>query len=101
MPAQIRRLVDLTKQPNITLDIITARSEWTVPPLHGFVLTDDSQVEIDLINTAITSRGRSDVMFYHRVFDDYVAQSAGDAGVVLGRHLNQLLDRLHRESVAR
>ncbi|GIF52671.1 helix-turn-helix protein [Asanoa ferruginea] len=94
MPAQIRRLVDVARQDNVTLGVIPARSEWTIPPLHGFVLADESRVEIDLINTVISSEGKADAAFYRHVFDAYAKQTVKDVFELLERHRRRFLGKL-------
>jgi hypothetical protein len=92
MPAQIRRLRDLAEQDNISIGIIPTDVWWQIPPYHGFVLLDDDTVIVDLFNTGLTSRGKSDARLYRRVFDTFEQLAEFGIDAILDRYLDQYLD---------
>jgi len=69
MLAQIERLREVSRQPNVNLRIVRRDADWPLAPYHGFVLMDDRCVLVDLFNTSLMSRGRRTVRHYQRVFD--------------------------------
>jgi transcriptional regulator with XRE-family HTH domain len=94
MPAQLQRVRDVARQENVTVRIVPADVNLVVPPIHGFVLADDSTVLIDLLNTGISSSGRRDVAFYQQVFAEFEQQSVTDIDPLLDRYLEQSLQLL-------
>lgn len=96
MVAQIERLREVAGQDNVTLRLIPADNEWAIPPYHGFELMDDRCVLVDLFNTSLMSRGRSDVGLYRQVFDALEEQGTTDIDPMLDRYLDHYLDLLRR-----
>ncbi|HEU4349951.1 MAG TPA: helix-turn-helix transcriptional regulator [Actinoplanes sp.] len=96
MPAQIRRLRELSRQDNISIGIIPAETPLRQPPFHGFALLDDHLVSVDLFNTGLSSTGRADARLYRRVFDDFEAQAEWDIDPILDRYQNMYLDMSRR-----
>jgi transcriptional regulator with XRE-family HTH domain len=92
MSAQIQRLRDLAGQANVTLRIIPTDALLTIPPYHGFALLDDRVVAVDVYNTLVTTRGRSDVGLYRQVFDTLEENATDDIQPILDRHLDRYLD---------
>jgi hypothetical protein len=92
MAAQIRRLRELSGQPNITIAIIPAEAKWSIPPMHSFNIFDDETVMIELLNTGITSQGRTDVRAYRLAFSEFKRQATLDIGPILDKHLDGYLD---------
>jgi hypothetical protein len=92
MPAQIERIRDISRQSNVTLGFIPAAVELRYPFFHRFTLFDDRSVLIDLFNAVLTSRGRSDVRLYRRLFDAFKAQATIEIDEILDRYLQQYLD---------
>lgn len=92
MVAQIHRIRELAGQPNITIGIIPSDA-WLVGPLvHGFEVIDDKWVLIDLFNTSVTSRGRSDVGLYIDLFKTLLQQATTEIDGILDRYLDLYLD---------
>jgi hypothetical protein len=58
MLAQLERLREVARQPNVDLRVIGQDAQWPIAPYHGFVLMDDRCVLVDLFNTSLMSRGR-------------------------------------------
>lgn len=76
MLAQINRLGEIAaRQANISIGILPDGVRLEIPPVHGFVILDESMVVIDLYNTGILTRGRRDVESYRRVFDLFDANA--------------------------
>ena len=58
MLAQLERLRDVARQPDVDVRVIALDADWPIAPYHGFVLMDDRCVLVDLFNTSLMSRGR-------------------------------------------
>jgi transcriptional regulator with XRE-family HTH domain len=86
MPAQLTRLLDASRQANITISFIPQESRLAYPPYHGFSLLDDRLVIIDLYNTVVVTRGRADIRLYQHVFDALAAQATQDVEPILDRY---------------
>lgn len=86
MLSQIDRLRRIADRENVTIGIIPEEVEIAIPPLHGFTLFDDDLVVIDIYNTGLTARGRTDVAHYRHVFDQFRQQAIADIGPVLDRY---------------
>jgi transcriptional regulator with XRE-family HTH domain len=92
MLAQIQRVREVARQDNVTLGLIPADSRLPLPLFHGFELLDDRCVIIDLFNTELMSRGRSDTQLYRQVFDSLERISTTDIDGILDKYLNIYLD---------
>jgi transcriptional regulator with XRE-family HTH domain len=92
MVAQIHHLLDMSKRANITIGLVQTDQEWTVPPLHGFVILDETTVMIDLLNTGIESEEKADARTYRAIFEMYEAQATTDIEPILRKYLEQYLD---------
>lgn len=92
MPAQIQRIREVARQDNVSLRIIPLHSQWEVVPIHSFDLLDDRVVEVDLVNTGLTTQGKSDVRLYRQVFDSLEEQATTDIDPILDRYLELYLD---------
>jgi transcriptional regulator with XRE-family HTH domain len=86
MPGQVNRLIDASRQPNVTMYIIEEGRRLAFPPYHGFSLLDDRLVIIDLYNTVVVSRGRADIRIYRDVFDALAAQATQDVEPILDKY---------------
>jgi len=100
MPTQIQRLRDLAGQPNVSLRIIPSDAKLKIPPYHGFELLDDRIVIVDVFNTLVTTRGRTDVALYQQVFGELEDNASEDIDPILGHYLDHYLD-LSRTNSAR
>lgn len=98
MLAQIGNLREINDQPNVKMEIIPDDAEVELPALHGFVLYDDDLVVIDLFNTGLTTRGRSDVADYRTVFDTFARHATADVTAMLDRYHEYHLDQIDRRS---
>ncbi|NMO57810.1 helix-turn-helix domain-containing protein [Actinoplanes sp. TBRC 11911] len=92
MAAQIRRLRELSSQPNITIAIIPAATALSLPPMHSFNMFDDETVMVELLNTGILSQGKADVRAYCRAFDTFKSHATLDIDALLDKHLAGYLD---------
>jgi transcriptional regulator with XRE-family HTH domain len=92
MAAQIQRIREISRQPNVSVKIIEATVHLAYPPYHSFSLWDDRMVLIDLFNTVLTSRGRSDVRLYSRVFGTLESQATDKIEPILDRYFEHYLD---------
>jgi len=94
MIAQIARLREVAAFPNVSVRIIPHDAEWPIAPAHGFVLTDDRNVFVDLFNTSLMSRGRRTAGHYRRVFDSLDAVATGEIDPVLDDFEKRYIRRL-------
>jgi len=93
MLAQLSRLRRLADRQNVTIAIVPADATIDIPPLHGFTLFDDDLVVIDVYNTGLTARGRTDVANYRHVFDRFERQAVTDIGPILDRYEDLYLEQ--------
>jgi transcriptional regulator with XRE-family HTH domain len=98
MLAQVVRLRQVAKLPNVSFKIVPADAELPIPPYHGFEILDDRCVLVDIFNTTLTAWGQRDTTFYRQVFDLYDAKATTRIVPILDRHQELYLDRsrLHR-----
>jgi len=92
MPAQIQRIREVARQGNVSIKIIPSAVQLAYPPFHGFSLYDDKLVLIDLFNTVLTSRGRSDIRLYLRLFEALDRQAVTAIDDILDTYLARYLD---------
>ncbi|GAA2538694.1 helix-turn-helix transcriptional regulator [Winogradskya consettensis] len=92
MPAQITRIREVAHQDNVMLGIIPFHQRWRIVPSHGFELFDAHTVEIDLVNTGMTTQGKTDTQLYGRVFDALEEQATTDIDPILDRYMDLYLD---------
>jgi transcriptional regulator with XRE-family HTH domain len=86
MPAQLTRLIDASRQDNVTISLIPVESRLPYPPYHGFELLDEKLVIIDLYNTVVVTRGPADTRLYRHVFDALAARATQDVEPILDRY---------------
>jgi len=94
MLAQIARLREVAAKPQVSLRIIPSDAEWPVAPFHGFVLTDDRNVFVDLFNTSLLSRGRRTVGHYQRMFEALDSVATSDIDSILDTHQKRFVHLL-------
>jgi transcriptional regulator with XRE-family HTH domain len=87
MLAQIEHLRQVSaRHDNVVIGIVPDDQPVAIPPMHGFVVLDDSMIIIDVYNTGLTSRGRSDAEQYRRVFDVFEEHARTDIEPILRIH---------------
>jgi hypothetical protein len=57
------------------------------------MLLDDKRVIIDLYNTIVVTRGRSDLRLYRNIFDAFESQATRNIKPILDRYRRQYLKR--------
>jgi transcriptional regulator with XRE-family HTH domain len=92
MAAQLRRIRDLAAQSNITVAIVPAGAEWTLPPMHAFNVFDEETVMIELLNTGILSHGRTDIRAYSNAFDVFRDKATLNIDPILDDYLESYLE---------
>lgn len=97
MPAQIRRIRAVAKQPNVTVSIIPSYVRWRVPPTMGFSLLDDRHLFVDLFDTGITKHDELEAALYANVFSAMKEQASRNIGPILDRHLKQYIREITAE----
>lgn len=101
MLAQIRRIEQVAKRPNVTISIIPSDLPcWTVPPVHAFSIYDDKYVFVDLFDTGLSKHDESDDGFYGRVFAAMKAQATTDIKPILKKCRDIYLAELTRGDAA-
>lgn len=97
MLAQIRRIEEVAKRPNVTVSIIPSDlAAWTVPPFHAFSIYDDKYVFVDLYDTGLSKHDESDDGFYGRVFAAMKAQAVTEIRPILRKYRDVYLAELTR-----
>lgn len=91
MPGQIRRIKEVARQDNVTLSMIPEGARWPYPPFHGFTLLDDEHVIIDLFNTIVVTRGRSDVRLFSHVFEELERRATREIDPILDKYRRHFL----------
>ena len=78
MVAQVRRIREIARLPNVSIAIIPADAALARAPMNGFELLDDEWVMMDLFNTSLRSQVISDIQLYQDVFEGFaeVAETA-------------------------
>ena len=84
--AQLKRVGDISRRPNVQIKIVAEGTRWPLPPTNGFVLLDDKYVVVDLLNTNVVARGRADVELYRQAFDAIEAVATSDIDPILERY---------------
>jgi transcriptional regulator with XRE-family HTH domain len=97
MLAQIRRIEEIAKRPNVSISIIPSDlAAWTVPPFHAFSIYDDKYVFVDLYDTGLSKHDESDDGFYGRVFAAMKAQAVTEIRPILRKYRERYLAELTR-----
>jgi transcriptional regulator with XRE-family HTH domain len=91
MPGQLRRLIEVAQQDNVTLSLVREGTRWPYPPYHGFVLLDDRHVIIDLYNTVVVTHGQSDIRLYRQVFDALESQATREIEPIIEKYRRRYL----------
>jgi transcriptional regulator with XRE-family HTH domain len=91
MFVQLRRLSEVARQDNVSLLVIPEVEHRPYPPYHGFLLLDDQHVIIDLYNTVVVTRGRSDIRLYRHVFDALESRATPDIVPILEKYRREYL----------
>lgn len=95
MLAQLNFLDEvIQRQKNIEIRIVPEGEQLKFPPMHGFVIYDDSFLVVDSYNTGLISHGRTDVAQYRFLFDYFTEKSTGEVGSVFDRYRKIYLDLL-------
>jgi hypothetical protein len=84
--AQLKRIQDVSRRPNVEIRILAEETRWPVPPMNGFYLLDDKYVIIDLLNTNVVSRGRADMDIYRLAFDALSDAATPDIDPIVERY---------------
>ena len=94
MLAQLERIREVAGQANVDIRIVPSDADIKVPPYHGFVLLDDRCVTVDLFNTTILSRVKSDIKLYRLVFDELERVATTEIDPILDRYTDLYMRRL-------
>ena len=86
MPAQLRRLQAVARQQNVTMKVFQEDERWPHPPVHSFSLLDDRCAVIDLYNTVVVTRGRSDLRLYRSIFDTLADRATTEIEPILAKY---------------
>jgi hypothetical protein len=95
MLAQLNLLNDISQgHSNVEIRIIPDGESLRFPPMHGFVIYDDSFLVIDSYNTGLISHGRSDVAQYRFLFEYFSAKATSNVAPIFDRYRKIHLDQL-------
>jgi transcriptional regulator with XRE-family HTH domain len=94
MPAQLRRIRELARRPNITVSIVPAGVRWPVPPVNGFTLLDDRHLWVDLYETVLVKQDQAEGKLYATVFDMMKRSAVQDIDGILDRYLDRYVREL-------
>lgn len=92
MLAQLQRIRVVAGQQNVRVSVLPWDAVLAFPPLHGFHVFDDRAVLVDLMSTAVYSRGTEDIRVYRAVFDHYRERAVTDIGPILDRYMIRYAD---------
>jgi transcriptional regulator with XRE-family HTH domain len=84
MLAQVDRIEQISKLPNVTVSVVPADAQLGLPPTHGFMILDDDVVVTETIDATVYQDRRS-VDFYINFFESYLAIANADLSDVLER----------------
>ncbi|MDT3441802.1 MULTISPECIES: helix-turn-helix transcriptional regulator [unclassified Pseudofrankia] len=82
MLAQVDRIEQVSRLPNVTIRIVPQTAELGLPPLHGFQLFDDDMVITEAVDSTIF-RDRRSVEFYTHFYNAYVERTVTDLTPIL------------------
>ncbi|WP_007516536.1 helix-turn-helix domain-containing protein [Pseudofrankia saprophytica] len=85
MLAQVDRIEQVAKLPNVTVRVVPATAQLGIPPIHGFHLFDDDMVITESLDATV-SQDRRSVDFYTHFFESYREIADADLTDVLERH---------------
>jgi transcriptional regulator with XRE-family HTH domain len=94
MPAQLRRIRELARRPNIAVSFIPADARWTQPPIHNFTILDNRHVIVDLYGTALAKHDESEATLYGNVFAEMKNIADADIDQILERYRDKYVREL-------
>lgn len=94
MLAQLDRIREVSRLPNVSLRIIESATRLDLAPFHGFEVLADRKVIVDIFNTSLVAQGAEDVQFYRHVFDLLQDAATAEIGPILDHHRRIYLDDL-------
>ena len=90
MTEQLRRLLDATRAPRLSLGIVPLAAPYTVPRNNAFTIYDSRMVTVATYTAELTLRQRHEVTIYEKAFDRLMALAVRgeEAPRLVGRALN-------------
>lgn len=89
MAEQLRRLLNATRAPRLSLGIVPLATPYTVPRNNAFTIYDSRMVTVATYTAELTLRQRHEVMIYEKAFDRLMALAV--RGEVARRLINRAL----------
>lgn len=83
MLAQVDRIEEASKLPNVTVRIVPRSAELQYPPVSGFTLFDGATVLLEVGGTPFIMRGQNEVAFHDRLFEHYSELGTADLAPIL------------------
>ncbi|AGL20797.1 XRE family transcriptional regulator [Actinoplanes sp. N902-109] len=101
MLAQLQHIRDVSaRRDSVTIEVLADGAEIEVPPLHGFMVLDESLIIIEAYHAALVSSSRKDVTSYLWLFDVF-ARHASPVGPFLDKYEEYYIEQLSRRSRAK
>lgn len=91
MLAQVDRIEQIAKLPNVTVRIVPMTAQLGLPPSHGFMIFDDDVVVTESLDATVYQDRRS-VEFYTHFFESYRELANADLFEVLERYKARYAD---------
>lgn len=88
MLAQVDRIEQVSRLPNVTVRIVPMTAYLGLPPPHGFSIFDDRVVVTETTDSMI-SRDYGSVDFYSHLFDEYAERSAAQLDPIFDDYRTQ------------
>ncbi|MBL7493834.1 helix-turn-helix domain-containing protein [Frankia sp. AgB1.9] len=91
MLAQVDRIEQIAKLPNVTVRVVPMTAQLGLPPSHGFMIFDDDVVVTESLDATVYQDRRS-VEFYTHFFESYRELANADLDEVLERYKARYAD---------
>jgi len=85
MLAQIDRIEQIAALPNVTVRVVSADTQLSLPPSHGFMILDEDLVVTETIDATVYQDRRS-VEFYINFFESYREIADADLHEIFERY---------------
>ena len=91
MLAQVDRIEQIAKLPNVIVRVVPMTAQLGLPPSHGFMIFDDDVVVTESLDATVYQDRRS-VEFYTHFFESYRELATADLEGVLERYKTRYAD---------
>ncbi|MFF0860879.1 helix-turn-helix domain-containing protein [Nonomuraea sp. NPDC003560] len=91
MTEQLRRLLETSRAPRVSLGIVPLAAPYTVPRNNAFTIYDNRMVTVATYTAELTMRQRHEVLIYEKAFDRLLALA------VHGERARELIEQAIRD----